>query len=46
MRVTSYRLPAKLLAAMKKKAESEFRSVNAMVEMVLTKHCEKEIKDD
>jgi hypothetical protein len=45
MKVTSYRLPDKLLKAMKKKAESEYRSVNAMVEMVLTNHCKKEMDD-
>ena len=42
MKTATYRLPAKLLEEMKKKAASEFRSVNQMVEMVLTKHCKEE----
>lgn len=45
MKTTTYRIPAELLEAMKKKADSEFRSVNQMLVMVLTKHCEKELND-
>ena len=45
MKTATYRLPAELLEAMKKQAASEYRSVNQMVEMVLTKHCKGEMRD-
>lgn len=46
MKTATYRLPAELLEAMKKQAASEYRSVNQMVEMVLTEHCKKQRKDE
>lgn len=44
--ITSFRMPEELLKAMKKKADSEFRSVNQMLVMVLTQHCKKELENE
>jgi hypothetical protein len=45
MRSATYRFPVKLLEAMKIKAKSEHRSVNAMLEVIIIDHCRKELAE-
>lgn len=45
MKSATYRFPDKLMEAMKKKAKAEHRSVNAMVEVVILKHCKEELEN-